>query len=353
MTIVISSILIVVLTVALIFGIIFSAGDNLWNIGFGGNIGGIFFGSTGIAGGADYSTDPISVEGVDLRELDIGWAAGSVTVRIDESVDRPVFEEDAGENDTDKLCWKLSESGKLQIRFAHHSSIFILKTFAKKNLVVRLPASLELSTLRINTLAASGEVSGLTVGTLKIDSASGATTVTDCRITADCSVDQASGKTNLSSLEIGGALKIDSASGSIDADGIRAHRIKVGVASGSIAFANSECVDLDTDSASGSLLYCGSFETANCDSASGRKEFRLTNVPSSIEIDTASGTTTIYLPADAGFTVDMDAASGTVHSGFSDAIVKKHSAIRQGTAGLCDIEVDAASGDVYINPLEG
>lgn len=306
-SIVVSIVLIVLLTAALVVGIIFTYDGGIfggWN-GFTVN-----FGMSGFAGGSDYSTAKCEVSTDEIKSLDIAWASGSVEIIAEEG--RTEIEVgESGDNSNHKLCWKQS-GDTLYLRYTNMGGFLLITHFPAKSLVVKIPADMELSTVDLDIASAKSTLNGLVMSNLNYDGASGGMTVKDCVIRATCNVDSASG---------------------------------------AMLFENVICGYLDADMASGGIYFSGEVTEVNQDSASGRAEYRLNNCPRKIDIDSASGGVTIYLPADAGFDAVMDAASGKVNCGFPDATITKRSAYRSGNQ-MCKIEMDSASGNLSIQPNE-
>lgn len=310
-TIIVSSVLIVLLTAALVFGILFTYVGRIWNGLSGWNGFTINFGLSGFAGGSDYSTDPCVVSTEQIRSLDIAWASGSVDVIAEEGRTEIEISE-SGDNSTHKLCWKQG-GDTLYLRYTDQWSWGLIVThYPAKSLTVKIPAGMELSKVDLDIAASKTALTGLNMNNLKYDGASGGMTATDCVIRDKCDVDSASG---------------------------------------AIRFENVICGYLDADMASGGIYFSGEVNEVNQDSASGRAEYRLSNCPKKIDIDSASGGVTIWLPADAGFDAEMDAASGKIICGFPDARTSKRSAYRNGDQ-ICKIDMDSASGNLTIYPNE-
>ena len=116
-------------------------------------------------------------------------------------------------------------------------------------------------------------------------------------------------------------------------------------ASGKCVFYNCTVEKLDLDTASGDVHFSGSLQQLDCDAVSADILLKLDNVPGSIELDTVSGDLDVTLPADAGFTVTLDAMSSEFQSDF-DTTMRNDSYI--GGNGRCRIDVDAMSGEVTV-----
>ncbi|MGM9681494.1 MAG: DUF4097 family beta strand repeat-containing protein [Eubacteriales bacterium] len=349
--IVVSIILIVVLSAALIAGIFMTAHSfHLSDLEFNGFDSFFGFGYfSGISGESDYSTEPCTVNAGDIKSLNIGWAAGEVRISVEEGLDQVTVSE-TGDNSKHRLCWELSDSGTLNLRYTQKSG-FIIGSYPKKTLTVRLPASVDMNLVKINAYSSSLNADGLNIGQLDYSGASGSIVLKNCTIANDCLIDKASGDLEMTSVEIGGKLDIDNASGGITADSLTVHHISIDTASGKVTLKNTDCSLLNLSSASGGIYFSGTVDRVDQESASGKGEYRLTNVPTEMEFDSASGGVIIYLPADAGFHASLDGASGSISCGFPDATVSKKSAYRNGQ-GNCTIEMDAASGSLSIQPNE-
>lgn len=349
--IVASIILIVVLTAALVAGIIFTAHSfSLLDINFGTSGSFLGFGYfSGVSGSENYSAESCTVNADDIKSLNIGWASGEVKIFVEEGLDRIEISE-TGDNSKHKLCWELSGDGTLNLRYTQKGG-FIIGRYPDKTLTVRLPASVDLNLVKVNAYASSLSADGLDIGHLDYDGASGGITLKNCKIATNCLIDKASGDLMMTSVEIGGKLDIDNASGGITADTLTVHHINIDTASGKVTLKNTDCNLLNLSSASGGIYYSGTVVRVDQESASGKGEYHLTNVPSEMDFDSASGGVTIYLPADAGFHASLDGASGSISCGFPDATVEKKSAYRNGQ-GNCSIEMDAASGSLSIQPNE-
>lgn len=323
--IVVSCVLIVLLTVALVVGIVFHASGNFFGLG---EIG-ISFGSSSFSGDNSYTEGECDLPAEGVRVLEIGWKSGSVNVRTDPQADTVTVSESGGDGEN-VLCWKQS-GNRLSVRYRKRAGFeLFLGSSPKKDLTVTLPEGTSLDRLEFDIASAATRIQGLTLGALEYDAASGGLTVTDCAISGVFDLDTASGDLTMTDCTVSGECSLDTASGDMN-------------------FTDVTCGSLDVDMASGKIVFSGEVGSVNQDSASGDAEYRLKNVPRKIEIDTASGDVTLYLPSDAGFDVDMDAASGKITCGFADATVEKRHAYRAGSPS-CKIEMDAASGSLSVQP---
>jgi len=141
------------------------------------------------------------------------------------------------------------------------------------------------------------------------------------------------------------SLEIDAASAKLEVHDLSMNEVEIDTASGAVGFENCNVIHLDVDSASSDVIFAGSLVTLDCDSASASIVAHLQNVPQSMDLDTASGNLDITLPEDAGFSVKLAAMSGKFRSDFGYAETGGRYVCGNGG---CTIDVSAMSGNVYI-----
>jgi len=231
--------------------------------------------------------DKVEVPADSVREIEIDWASGNITVMTYDSTDTITFYEEGCTDTADAMVWK-QKSGELEIRFCaenRYSFFSIGKSFSK-DLTILIPKGWECEKLDLDTASTKLYLSDLTVRKVDLDCASG-----DCRM-ENCTVDA-----------------------------------------------------MDIDSASGDVYFTGSLNRLDCDAASASVYAELTNVPSRIEMDSMSGDLELTLPDDAGFTLTMDGLSNRFTSDFSTT--SKNGRMVCGD-GFCQIDMDGMSGSVTI-----
>lgn len=240
------------------------------------------------------ATDDSGTHGVvgteGIRQLEIEWAAGAITIQPGAQTQEIRFWDDYSGDDKYLLSYSISD-GKLKIQYCQEEWEDI--SFGihpggppKKNLTVAIPENWFCENLEIEAASAKLEVHKLNFGNVEIDSASGA-----------------------------------------------------------IGFENCSVDSLDVDTASGDLIFSGSLNQLDCSGVSASIVMNLSNVPRKVDVDTASGNVDIVLPVNAGFTVKMDALSGKFRSEF-----EYHESNGRYVCGdgACNIRVDAMSGNVNI-----
>ena len=143
----------------------------------------------------------------------------------------------------------------------------------------------------------------------------------------------------------GRSVKVDAASAKLSVQDLTIQEVEIDTASGECQFHNCTVDTLDIDTASGDIRFTGRLNRLDCDSASAGIYAELENVPSEIDVDTASGSMELVLPKDAGFAVNMDTLSGRFDSDFPYSV--KNGVYLSGD-GACRIDMSSMSGDVAI-----
>lgn len=225
-----------------------------------------------------------SLPAADIRNLEIEWAAGSITIVRGETEDIIAVESAQGEIN-DSMTYKLS-GDTLKISYAMPGIRIGFHSTPKKDLHITVPMDWDCSHLSIDAASTDIEIRDLTADTLELNSASSDCILTDCNI----------GK-------------------------------------------------LELDGASCNLNYSGKLDSLDCDGASTDITAVFTNVPNSINLDGASAELDITLPEDCGFRVEMDGMSNRFSSDFSTTSTDDCYVYGN---GACKIEVDGMSTTVRI-----
>ena len=234
----------------------------------------------------EFPADSLNYEtsAADIRSIQIDWVSGNIQIQPTDIDHIRVSETAAHTNTEAMLCRKEGNTLKISYR---RSDIASLKGIGAKDLTVQVPKDWACRKLEIDAASPRISVQGLTVDEINLDTAGGEIRLEGCTL----------GKA-------------------------------------------------DVDTASGNLYLTGALENLEYDSASGSLEAELDNVPSEISMDTASGSLTLKLPKDAGFTVEMDTLSGKFQSDFET--IRKGNRYLHGD-GACEIEMESMSGSVAIH----
>lgn len=237
------------------------------------------------------SDGEIALDPNHIREIDIEWAAGHITIESAD-VSAILISESANSPKAEAMVWK-ENNNKLIIRY-RETTVWLgttLNDVESKNLTIQVPMGWTCDTLEIDTASAIVDVKNLGINEVDFDSASGT-----------CN------------------------------------------------FANCVVNELDIDTASGDISFSGSLMALDCDAASASVFAVFDNVPNRIDMDSMSGNLDITLPSSAGFTVSLDALSSDFVCEFGYAQNKDHSYYRGD--GKCKINLDAMSGDLYIREFK-
>lgn len=228
-----------------------------------------------------------SVPADQVQQISIDWVSGTVTIQPGDVEEISFYEDNT--NEKYPMVWKL-RSGKLSIQFCQDNSFPSFNFTLTKNLTVLVPRDFILDELELDAASTNLYVSDLTIREVDLDTASGT-----CR------------------------------------------------------FQNCDVTDLDIDTASGDVFFTGSLGTLDFDAASASFTGVLTNTPSRIDVDSASGDVDLTLPEDTGFTVKLDGLSCDFSSDF-DTTSRNGSHIHGD--GRCHIDMDGMSSGIIIRKSE-
>lgn len=236
------------------------------------------------------TSEDISLDPRLIREIDIEWAAGSITVQSAE-VDTIQVIESAPSDSKYPMVWK-QHNDKLTIRYSENTGLdfhfgITLNDIVAKDLTILVPMGWECDSLEVAAASATLDVKNLVIREVDFDGASG---------TCD--------------------------------------------------FENCIVDELDLDTASGDIRFFGSLKILDCDAASASVTAVFDNIPNRIDMDSMSGDLDITLPSSAGFTVSMDGLSTDLISDFGYSQSKDGSYYRGN--GECKISMDAVSGNIYL-----
>lgn len=228
-----------------------------------------------------------SVSAEAVRCICIEWISGSITVRPGDTDQITVSETEVDREDQ-KMRWKIN-GDTLNVQYCEDSirfPSFGINIKVNKDLLITVPRDWTCEKLEIVTASARVDVNDMTIQEFEFDGASGI-----CNI-KNCNVDK-----------------------------------------------------LNLDTASGDVNFTGTLEILDCDAASANCSITVTNVPRSIDIDTASGDLEITLPDTCGFSCSHETLSGRFTTDFDT--VHQNGRYVHGD-GYCKIDLDAMSADIRI-----
>lgn len=272
---------------------------------------------------SEYSENGVyTVEMKDLKELDIDWISGSVTVELtDEDAIR--FTEVADKAIPEKDALRYGVSGAtLRIQACKKGHVGNLPS---KKLTIYLPRSLadDLKEVEIDTVSAAVTAGDLKLDELEIDTVSGRVKLENMDL-EEAQFDSVSGSVSLLGSRIG-SLRTDSVSGDVKVTG-KVEKVKSSSVSGDIDLALEDCRDIRLNTMSGVMT------------------LDLSSTPRDLNIDSTSGKTRLTLPKDASCVIHLDAMSGKLYLN-DEAVSSKELTLGGGDASF---DIDSMSGSVYV-----
>lgn len=240
-----------------------------------------------------YIAGPGEIPADKIHELEINWLDGNVEVEVYDG-DTVQFSETSHRKLSEKKQMHYyNKNGKLIIQYQKSfTGIFnFVGTGGNKELTVKIPESIagDFGDVRIDTVSADTQVSGITGDKFRFDSTSGGIRLEEC-----------------------------SAS------------------------------EFDTDTTSGSVTADGSFGEVEFDTVSGNLNLSSKICPSRINADGVSGSVTLFLPENEGFTYKYDSVSGSLNCEFQVSQGDGKGTYKNGDAKF---SFDSVSGDVEIKKL--
>ena len=239
-----------------------------------------------------------------VEDIDINWIDGTVNIARHDG-NGIILKETSGKklSQDEELHWYL-DGKELKVQYA--ASGFRRMNGLQKELTVLLPAGLELDDVKINVASAEVQADGIEADEINVNTASGRVALRQVGHAEKVAVNTASGGVAVAVADVD-TLKIATASGKVIADVYQADEVKV-------------------------------------DTASGAVVLQFAQMPDQIKANSVSGSVTFQLPANGGFTADVDSLSGSVR-GNLDMHTRGDGEYVYGN-GDCRIEVDTVSGSV-------
>jgi len=265
------------------------------------------------------------VETANLDSIEIDWLSGSVEVVMHDG-DSVEFEEfSAQEVLPDHQMRFAVEEGILKIRFARSGIRLIspLNSFGK-TLILRIPRSLALEKLSVNTVSARVEDTGAGANKYSIKTVSGAVTISD--------VDA-------------GNMNLNTTSGRISVSSASAVTISAGSTSGRVDLSGVAAQEIGIDTVSGRIEVGGEFEGLSIGTTSGSVDVNSREMPQRISISSVSGSITLRLPENDGFEISYSSISGSFNCDFD---VKHSNRTATHKGGGSNIRLKTVSGSMRV-----
>lgn len=235
----------------------------------------------------DIDNNATTIDSIGIREIKIEWVAGEIQILPSE--ENVIRITESGDNTAHPMVVK-QKNEKLTIQYSKETNVGIgitINDVIQKDLTILVPKDLYLKELELDVASAVVLVKDMNIQEVDFDGASGTCEFVSCNVNS-----------------------------------------------------------LDIDTASGDVVFTGTLDELECDAASASFKGTLTNVPRRMEMDSMSGNLEVTLPADAGFTVTLEAMNSDFSSDFETT--GRNGSFVHGD-GSCRIKMDAMSGDVIIH----
>lgn len=322
--IVIFSILAVLLTGVLVFGLI--NGFNGFSFSFGG-----FHYSNGST--YEIAKEELTLSSSDIERIEINWIGGKVNIEETDEENirfKETYSEKTGKDEDNLMRYRV-RNNQLTIQFCK-SKWFINKSVRDdKTLIVYLPTKLY-EKVKVATVSANIDYQGKETDVfypLKIESVSGNIHIHQVNL-SHLNIENVSGRIDVSQLNCENDIDIDTVSGSVSLKKIIANR-------------------LDLDFVSSRIDISGSILRMNIDGVSGNLYLAMYQAPQEIDCDTVSGDVELIIPDNDGFTAKLDSVSGEINSNFATSYKQKQLIYKDGGNIY---RFDSVSGDVTITKQE-
>ncbi|MBR3045667.1 MAG: DUF4097 family beta strand repeat protein [Oscillospiraceae bacterium] len=267
----------------------------------------------------DFSTDSA------IKELDIDWTAGNVTVSRHNQSGITVTETCNVELDNAQQMQTWLDGSTLHIRYCKPGVNFKL-TKAKKMLEVKLPEGMELETLNCGCTSADTTLADISAKDFQAEVTSG-----DLQLSG-CSADN---------------FRIDATSGDITVEQKgESESLQAGSTSGKIRITAETVKNLSVKSTSGVQdISTQQSDSVSAASTSGDETLHLKTVPASVDVSATSGKVSLFVPKNADFKATVDMTSGSFDS---DISLKKDGKQYTAGSGKNQMKIDTTSGNVAI-----
>lgn len=255
-------------------------------------------------------SESYSVGNVDLNnkinEIDIDWIAGNVYVELHDNNYISISENSKSELNDDLRLRYLVEGSSLYIK--NHKSGLKNLTSEAKDLYVKIPSSLSLEDISVDSTSANITLSGIEAENAEVNSVSGAIKLDACNITDKAHFENISGKTYVT---INCPIR----------------EVECNTVSGNIEINAESILDSDFDSISGDI------------------RIKAINGIHSLDAESVSGSITLDLPSDSSCEIEFESGSGRFSSDIPTTVKGDKYIINGG--GL-SYDISTVSGNVFI-----
>lgn len=260
-----------------------------------------------------------------IKKIDIEWTSGKVHL-VTHTGSEVLLEEAASMvlPEDRQVHWRLDGS-TLRVKFCAPGVRLGLFDYGEKELTVTIPETLRLEDVSVNAASADVAADGLMADALAVKTASGGIDISCGAETVELS--SASGNVTLRQTGTAESTQIHTSSGRIDFRAERCERAALRSSSGAIETTVEEVSRLLAKTTSGSV---------SC---------RVEETVEKCELESASGSVTLTLPEELGFTAEVRCTSGDFRSGLA---LRQNGRTYVRGGGSAEVFVRTTSGNVEI-----
>ncbi len=164
---------------------------------------------------------------------------------------------------------------------------------------------------------------------------------------SEVEIDAASADIGISDMLVG-KLRLDTVSGTVDAGNIEANTLTIDTTSGEIEASACTADSVTVDSVSGGVRLDGRFNKVSANTVSGSVNITSSVCPSEVEVDAISGSSTLMIPENNGFTARYDSVSGGFSCDFPVTASDEKAVYGDGSASF---SFDSVSGGIRIEKI--
>ena len=290
-----------------------------------------------------YTAGDADISGT-VRNLDIDWTSGRVTVRyhngsglrLSETADRAIQADQ-------RLRWWL-DGDTLRVRYEKPGLHLFRFSTLQKELTLDLPEGIAFDTVDISVMSGDIGIPSLRAETLDLSATSGA-----IRAAAEAqkvSAQATSGSIALNIENTAKELTVHTTSADILLNAGDVDRIKLSSTSGDMKAAVGHADDLRVSSTSGNILMeIGSSEKVKVESTSGNVTAGLSSI-GTVTVHSTSGDVSLSLPEDPGFTAGLKTTGGSVSY---DLPLSRHGSDYVCGSGAGVLDISTTSGNILLN----
>lgn len=282
------------------------------------------------------------VEIDNIKEMDVDWVSGSVTVTPYNGSDITLIEYAQRALEEDEIMEYKVGSGKLKVKFRASNNNKFFDSMPSKKLEVLIPQELAdgFSDFVINSVSAPVEISNINSENLEISNVSGSCDLNNIN-TDRIKINTTSGNINLID-SMSKDITTSSVSGRASIDKVTTDSLSLHSTSGNATIINVISSEVSYDTVSGVFDFDGELKYLNASSTSG--EFKVIDriVPDELDIDTVSGDINVSIPKSEDMQIKYKTISGKFTCDFPVLMNKLSS----------DYVFSTGSGDINIQELK-